>query len=40
MFFLYFKGVVHHGVLIHDKKVADALEMFCKYLGITAVRGK
>lgn len=33
-------GVVHHGVLIHDKKVADALEMFCKYLGIEAVRGK
>jgi L-fucose isomerase-like protein len=32
-------GVIHHGVLIHDPKVADALELFCKYLGIQAVRG-
>lgn len=32
-------GVVHHGVLIHDAKVADALEMFCNFLGIEAVRG-
>lgn len=33
-------GVIHHGALIHDEKVADALEIFCKYLGIEAVRGK
>ena len=32
-------GIIHHGTLIHDPKVADALEMFCKYLGIKAVRG-
>jgi L-fucose isomerase-like protein len=32
-------GIIHHGVLIHDPKVADALELFCLYLGITAVRG-
>lgn len=32
-------GVVHHGTLIHDPKVADALEMFCKFMGIEAVRG-
>lgn len=32
-------GVIHHGVLIHDEKVADALAMFCKFLGIHAVRG-
>jgi L-fucose isomerase-like protein len=32
-------GVIHHGTLIHDKKVADALGMFCKFLGIKAVRG-
>ena len=32
-------GVIHHGTLIHDAKVADALEMFCKFLGIEAVRG-
>ena len=32
-------GVVHHGVLIHDKKVADALAMFCKFMNITAVKG-
>lgn len=32
-------GVIHHGVLIHDPKVADALEMFCKFLGIRGVRG-
>lgn len=32
-------GVVHHGVLIHDPKVADALEMFCKFMGIVPVRG-
>lgn len=33
-------GAIHHGVLIHDPEVADALEMFCKFLGIRAVRGK
>lgn len=32
-------GVIHHGVLIHDPKVADALAMFCKFMGIEAVRG-
>ena len=32
-------GIVHHGVLIHDPKVADALEVFCKFMGIEAVRG-
>lgn len=32
-------GVVHHGVLIHDKKVADALEMFCKFMNINGVKG-
>ncbi len=32
-------GIIHHGVLIHDPKVADALEMFCYFLGIKAVRG-
>ena len=31
-------GCVHHGVLIHDAKVADALAMFCKFMGIEAVR--
>lgn len=32
-------GIIHHGTLIHDPKVADALELFCKFLGIQAVRG-
>ncbi len=32
-------GIVHHGVLIHDPKVADVMEMFCKFLDIKAVRG-
>lgn len=32
-------GIIHHGTLIHDPKVADALEMFCLFLGIKAVRG-
>jgi len=32
-------GIIHHGVLIHDAKVADALEMFCYFLGIKAYRG-
>lgn len=33
-------GVIHHGVLIHDPKVADALALFCKFASIGAVRGK
>lgn len=32
-------GIIHHGTIIHDPKVADALEMFCKYVGIRVVRG-
>jgi hypothetical protein len=32
-------GIIHHGVLIHDPKVADALELFCTFQGIKAVRG-
>jgi L-fucose isomerase-like protein len=32
-------GIIHHGTLIHDGKVAEALGMFCKFLGIEAVRG-
>jgi L-fucose isomerase-like protein len=32
-------GIIHHGTIIHDPKVAEALEMFCKYLGIKYVRG-
>jgi hypothetical protein len=32
-------GVIHHGTLIHDPMVADALDWFCKFLGIHAVRG-
>jgi L-fucose isomerase-like protein len=32
-------GIIHHGTLIHDPKVADALEMFSYFLGIKAVRG-
>jgi L-fucose isomerase-like protein len=33
-------GIIHHGVLIRDEKAADALELFCKYAGIRAVRAK
>lgn len=33
-------GIIHHGVLIHDQKVADALEIFCKFLNIKAIRGE
>ncbi|MEA4890510.1 MAG: hypothetical protein VB070_13725 [Clostridiaceae bacterium] len=33
-------GVVHHGVLIYDEKVADALMLFCKFLNIQAAIGK
>jgi len=32
-------GIVHHGSLIHDARVADALEWFCYFLGIKGVRG-
>jgi L-fucose isomerase-like protein len=32
-------GIIHHGVLIHDPAVADALETFCKFNGIQVVRG-
>ena len=32
-------GIIHHGVLIHDPEVADALESFCKFNGIEVVRG-
>ena len=31
-------GIIHHGVLIHDPAVADALETFCKFNGIEVVR--
>ncbi len=32
-------GIIHHGVLIHDPKVADALASFCKFNGIEVVKG-
>jgi len=32
-------GIIHHGVLIHDPAVADALESFCKFNSIEVVRG-
>jgi len=32
-------GIIHHGVLIHDSKVAEALEMFCFFLDIKVYRG-
>lgn len=32
-------GVIHHGVLIHDPLVAEALPLFCRFLGIQAVQG-
>ena len=32
-------GIIHHGVMIHDPKVADALASFCKFNGIEVVRG-
>ena len=32
-------GIIHHGTLIHDPHVADALQLFCKFLDIEAVRG-
>lgn len=33
-------GIIHHGGLIHDAKVADALEWFCYFLNIKSSRGK
>ena len=33
-------GIVHHGVIMHDPAVADAMELFCRFLGIKAVRGE
>ena len=32
-------GIIHHGVMIHDPGVADALESFSKFNGIEVVRG-
>jgi len=32
-------GIVHHGVLIHDPDVANALMSFCKFNGIEVVLG-
>jgi hypothetical protein len=32
-------GIIHHGGLIHDAKVADALEWFCYFLDIKSTRG-
>jgi L-fucose isomerase-like protein len=32
-------GIIHHGVMIHDPEVADALESFCRFNGIEVVRG-
>jgi L-fucose isomerase-like protein len=32
-------GIIHHGTLIHDPQVAEALQMFCYFLDIKAVRG-
>jgi L-fucose isomerase-like protein len=32
-------GIIHHGVLIHDPKVTDALELFCRFLDIKPARG-
>lgn len=32
-------GIIHHGVLIHDPAVADALASFCRLNGIEVVRG-
>jgi len=32
-------GIIHHGVLIHDPAVAAALESFCKFMGISVLRG-
>jgi len=32
-------GFIHHATLIHEAAVAEALELFCKFLDINAVRG-
>jgi hypothetical protein len=32
------KGIIHHGVLIHDPEVGPALESFCEFLGIEVIR--
>ena len=32
-------GIIHHGTLIHDAKVVDALEWVCQFLDIKAIRG-
>lgn len=32
-------GIIHHGTVIHDPAVADALAMFCKFTDIDFVRG-
>jgi len=32
-------GIIHHGVMIHDPAVADALESFCRFNGIEVIRG-
>ena len=32
-------GAIHHGCLIHDPRVSEALEVFCEFLGIDVVRG-
>jgi L-fucose isomerase-like protein len=32
-------GGIHHGCLIHDPYVAEAMEMFCYFLGINVVWG-
>jgi hypothetical protein len=32
-------GIIHHGTLVHDPVVADAMELFCRFLDIKPVRG-
>jgi len=32
-------GIIHHGVLIHDPEVAEALESFCYFNDIEVVKG-
>jgi hypothetical protein len=32
-------GGIHHGCLIHDQHVAEAMEMFCYFLGINVIWG-
>jgi L-fucose isomerase-like protein len=33
-------GIIHHGCLVHDAEAADALEIFCHFLDIRAVRAE